>query len=285
MLIKFIKCFFRSLVGCFSVSVHSSRVLLLLTAVFVMIAVLSPSFLLNPVWKAAAQTSPSIPQTAPIISAPPQAFRTADSNALFSSSFAVNVSNWQIFDLFKSEQLPEGFEAAKVSSFGEKAFTLAETSISSAFAPVFGLLANSSATTNAATLLSQPAGSVDFDFDGDGKADFARRQSATGEWKIKSSQNGNFSTAALTSSSVIVPGDFDGNGTTDAAVFSAGTWTIKNSSNGQTQTISFGQAGVKPVVGDYDGDGVDDAAIFRVSNSTWYIRQSSNLQTVSSAFG
>ncbi|MBK7709381.1 MAG: hypothetical protein IPJ30_27395 [Acidobacteria bacterium] len=43
--------------------------------------------------------------------------------------------------------------------------------------------------------------------------------------------------------------------------------------------------GDRPVVGDYDGDDVSDCAVFRPSTNTWWIKQSTNGQTVSSAFG
>jgi YD repeat-containing protein len=223
---------------------------------------------------------PNIQQATTISAAPPQVFHFSDSTSLFANSLAFEVSNSQIFNYFKSESLPEGFEAAKVPAFGEKAFAL----ISSPIQSFFGLF--SSPAANVTALLSQPVGSVKFDFDGDGKADAARWNPSTTEWKVKNSSNNSFTTVNIGSStSIITPGNFDGDTKTDAAVFSSGTWTIKQSSNGQTQTISFGQAGDKPVAGDYDGDGKTDAAVFRASNSTWYIRQSSNSQTISSVFG
>lgn len=112
----------------------------------------------------------------------------------------------------------------------------------------------------------QPAGSVDFDFDGDGRADIARWKSSASEWKVKNSSDGSLTAQTIGStSSIIAPGRFDNDTKTDLAVFNAGTWTIKKSSNGQTQTVSFGAAGDKPVVGDYDGDGLADTAVFRPS--------------------
>ena len=133
------------------------------------------------------------------------------------------------------------------------------------------------------------AGSVKFDFDGDGKADIARWQVASTEWKVKNSSNGSYSTNSIGSAaSVIAPADYDGDGKTDSAVFTASTatWTIKRSSNNTTQTITgFGQAGDKPVSGDYDGDGVADAAVWRSSNGTWYVKQSGNGATISYQFG
>lgn len=132
----------------------------------------------------------------------------------------------------------------------------------------------------------QGTGSVDFDFDGDGKADAARWKSSASEWKIKNSSTGNQTSISIgSSSSIIAPGDFDGDLKTDAAVFSAGVWTIRKSSNGQTNTVNFGAAGDKPIVGDYDGDGISDCAVFRASTNQWLILQSSNANQTTTTFG
>ena len=133
---------------------------------------------------------------------------------------------------------------------------------------------------------SQPAGIVDFDFDGDGKADVGRWNASATDFRIKNSNGGSISAYTIGSSSAkAAPGDFDGDGKTDAAVFNAGTWTIRKSSDSQTITISFGQSGDIPVPADYDGDEITDLAVFRPSNGTWYIRQSSTTNTVSTQFG
>jgi len=82
------------------------------------------------------------------------------------------------------------------------------------------------------------------------------------------------------------PGDFDGDGIGDLAVFCElspqyqypyGGWTINNSSTGQTISVQWGDTGDVPVPGDYDGDGITDIAVFRPSLSveTWYIVPSS----------
>jgi len=68
------------------------------------------------------------------------------------------------------------------------------------------------------------------------------------------------------------PGDFDGDGRSDIAVFrpSTGVWYIRGIS-----TITWGGGGDIPVVGDYDGDGKTDIAVYRPSTGAWYIINSS----------
>ncbi len=66
------------------------------------------------------------------------------------------------------------------------------------------------------------------------------------------------------------PADFDGNGTTDVAVFrpSTDTWFVRGGA-----TVAFGASGDIPVPGDYDGNGTVDMAVFRPSTGTWLIRR------------
>jgi hypothetical protein len=65
-----------------------------------------------------------------------------------------------------------------------------------------------------------------------------------------------------------VPGDYDGDGDTDAAIFrpSTGQWYMRNIGN-----FYYGVNGDIPAPGDYDGDGDTDAAIFRPSSGRWFI--------------
>ena len=133
---------------------------------------------------------------------------------------------------------------------------------------------------------SQPNGVIRFDFDGDGKAEIGRWQSSSQDFKLRLSNGGSLSSTTIgTSTSKVAPGDFDGDGKTDVAVFAAGTWTIKKSSNGASLSITLGTSGDIPVAADYDGDGTTDAAVFRPSNYTWYVKQSSTGNTTSTAWG
>jgi hypothetical protein len=64
------------------------------------------------------------------------------------------------------------------------------------------------------------------------------------------------------------PDDFDGNGSSDLAVFrpAGGQWFI----NGVSSPV-FGQVGDIPVSGDYNGNGTADVAVYRPSTGQWFV--------------
>jgi spore coat protein A len=73
-----------------------------------------------------------------------------------------------------------------------------------------------------------------------------------------------------------MPGDYDGDGKTDVALYRDGTWYISRSSaNGQGQVVTWGGLTQDiPVPGDYDGDGKTDIAVYR--DGMWFILRSSD---------
>jgi uncharacterized delta-60 repeat protein len=116
---------------------------------------------------------------------------------------------------------------------------------------------------------------TNFDFDGDGWADFAVSRNADGvrrNWYIAKNPSLlvfiNTEWGLLTDK--LVPADYDGDGKSDIAVWrpSEGNWYIVHSSNSQIVTGHFGEPGDTPVPADYDGDGRSDLCVFR--DGVWY---------------
>ncbi len=93
------------------------------------------------------------------------------------------------------------------------------------------------------------------------------------------------------------PGDYDGDGKADIAIYRAGatptaqsSFWILNSSNNVARYFAWGLNGDQPVARDYDGDGITDVAIFRPGASAtavtgWYIRNSATGTVRVEAFG
>ena len=119
-------------------------------------------------------------------------------------------------------------------------------------------------------------GDATVDFDGDATADVAIYRPSSGAWFILPSSTGSYYAVGFggNPNDVPVPGDYDGDGKTDIAIYRSGTWFILPSSGGSYYTVGFGgNPNDVPVPGDYDGDGKTDCAVYR--SGSWYIMPSS----------
>ena len=147
------------------------------------------------------------------------------------------------------------------------------------------------------------------DYDGDGRTDIAtyRGGAAAGNqsfWFIRRSTTGTDQTVAWgtrgatgNDRDVPIPGDYDGDGRFDIAVYRIGTlmpsntYIILRSSDSQAVFQPFGNFSVDYIVpGDYDGDGRFDYAVARIGFTpsapmVWWILQSSNGQLRVQTFG
>jgi len=88
--------------------------------------------------------------------------------------------------------------------------------------------------------------------------------------------NGNKSVTATFIPRIInLPGDYNGDGRTDIAVFrpSNGYWYVKDQFSTQ-----WGAAGDIPVPGDYNKDGRTDLAVFRPTDGFWYVKDQFSTQ-------
>lgn len=123
-----------------------------------------------------------------------------------------------------------------------------------------------------------------YDYTFDGQADFPTyRVNATGfgNWRLAESpappQEASYDFGL--NGDVPVPGDYDGDGIQDLAVFrpSAGDWFTRKiylDNCGPMDCITqihFGSPGDIPATGDFDADGKSDRAVFRPSEGNWYI--------------
>src|SRR4051794_38829179 len=113
--------------------------------------------------------------------------------------------------------------------------------------------------------------SVDFDADHvtDLGALYRGRSPQDGLWYAPSTSGaGPFQIWFGATTDIAVPGDYDGDGRTDAAIFRPSTGLWYGPRTGAAQIVIqmiLGQTGDVPIPGDYDGDGKTDPAIYRPS--------------------
>jgi hypothetical protein len=130
------------------------------------------------------------------------------------------------------------------------------------------------------------------DFDGDRKTDmgalYRGLSPADSLWfALSSSGGGPFQIYFGATSDVPVPGDYDGDGKTDAVIFRPATGLWYGPRTGAAVIViqmNLGQAGDIPIPGDYDGDGKTDPAIWRPSTGLFFAVLSGG-GTKSSTFG
>lgn len=105
----------------------------------------------------------------------------------------------------------------------------------------------------------------------------------TGVWNILSFPPRTVTLGQL--NDIPVPADYDGDRSTDFAVFQNGLWQIKYTFGGEAIWGGFGAPGDVPVPRDFDGDGKADRAFFRPTTSEWFIVKSSNNTVQLEVFG
>jgi hypothetical protein len=237
-----------------------------------LLTLLSQTLLIGPLQKAEASGWRT---SSPRAGSLPTSFNTTASPSGSISPAVIVSTVLSIFpDLLKGDEVPPEFKTARSASFSSR---LVEgiSSIMAFAAP--HLRSRSMVQPRPRPGAVNVAGNVGFDFDGDGKADIGRYHPADHHFDIKKSSDSSLLTVSLGSSGAFpVPGDYDGDGRSDTAIFNAGSWSVHQSGDSQDATTSLGASGDIAVPGDYDRDGITDKAVYTPSSRNWSVATSSN---------
>ena len=113
------------------------------------------------------------------------------------------------------------------------------------------------------------------DYDGDRRPDLAMYRPVDRLWFIRLTLRPDPIVRAWgLDSDKRVPADYDGNGTTDLAIWRSGLWAISQCVTCSPRYENFGLSTDIPVPADYDGDGKTDIAVWRPESGIWYINGS-----------
>ncbi|MCY7374903.1 MAG: DUF4394 domain-containing protein [Pyrinomonadaceae bacterium] len=192
-----------------------------------------------------------------------------------------------------------GFDIANSGNVALAAFQLSGGTTSGLYsinlttgAATFVSAINSASPIRGLAITSGSAATNVLDVNGDRRADFIVSRTISGNVNsiFFGRSDGTFGNVVFGfSDDIFTPGDYDGDGRTDIAVWrpSNGTFYTLRSSDNVTVGVQFGQAGDEPVARDYDGDGRTDYAVVRRTGGVmiWYVRNSSNNSVTGTTFG
>ncbi|MBK8148058.1 MAG: VCBS repeat-containing protein [Acidobacteria bacterium] len=118
-------------------------------------------------------------------------------------------------------------------------------------------------------------------------ADLAVWRPSSGVWWVLGANQQSTSQQWGLSNDVPVPGDYDGDGKTDFAIWRSGDWWIMRSSDSSSYMISLGASGDRPAQADFDGDGRTDPAVYHEdgANGVWKILLSTTNQVYEQQYG
>ena len=129
---------------------------------------------------------------------------------------------------------------------------------------------------------------VNFDYDGDGKADVSVYRASNNYWYLSRSSDSQFTYQPFGSPGDIpTPADYDSDGKTDLGIFrpSTGDWWYLSSITGVFKGQHWGSNGDIPRPSDFNGDGRADFIVYKPSVNYWYGLSSASGQTSTRYFG